>query len=363
MTEQSPSQSTPKPRRRGRLLWGILGGIAALLVVALIGGGVAAWWMLYRPANPQPEGQPVTIVVKKGSTAASIADEAAAAGVVPSAMMFRLKARDADMSSKFKPGSYQLATGMPYEVVFEALAAGPKVEYTDVTIPEGFTAKQVAERIASKTGISEDELVRLVTKGASQFAAQHPYLERAYDGSLEGYLFPKTYRIKKGASAESVVEMMLDQFDKEIANVDMSFATSKNLNTTDVTIIASILEKESQLDDEFPLVSSVIYNRLHQKMRLELCSTVMYTMPDGTKVLKDSDTKVKTPFNTYEKSGLPAGPICNPGLRALDAAAHPKQTKYLYYVLTGKDGSQTFAATYADFLKAKEKYKKTFGLN
>jgi len=343
--------------------WRIAGAVFAVIFILAAAAGIAGWWMLLRVENPQAPGNPVTVTVKKGSSAAVIAEQLAKEGVVDNALMFRLKARDSELAAKFKPGTYALATGMPYELVFEKLAAGPEIVYVDFTIPEGFTAKQVAQRIADKTGLSNDELLALVTTGAPEFAGRHPYLARAAGGSLEGFLFPKTYRVKKGATARQVIEMMLDQFDKEIAAVDLSYAASKNLNTTDVVIIASIAEREAQLQKEYPLVTSVIYNRLHEKMRLEMCSTVLYTMPEGTKVLKNSDTEVKTPYNTYQMKGLPAGPICNPGLRALEAAAHPAPGKYLYYVLTGKDGSQTFTTNYADFLKAKAKYKKVFGVD
>jgi len=361
MTEAptSTEQGTEKKRRSP---WRIVGALLAVLVVLAVAAGIAGWWLLLRVENPQAAGAPVTVVVKKGATAASIAQQLAKEGVVDNALMFRLRARDSALASKFKPGTYAMATGMTYDQVFETLAAGPKIEFVDFTIPEGFTAKQVAERIAGKTGLPQEELSRLVTTGAPEFAPRHPYLARAYGGSLEGFLFPKTYRVKKGATAKAVIEMMLDQFDKEIAALDLSYAASKNLNTVDVVIIASIAEREAQLSREYPLVSSVIYNRLHAKMRLEMCSTVLYTMPEGTKVLKTSDTEVKTPYNTYQLKGLPAGPICNPGLKALDAAAHPAPGKYLYYVLTGKDGSQTFTTNYADFLKAKAKYKKVFGV-
>ena len=337
----------------------MLGVLALLSLVAAIAG----WWLLLRAENPQAAGVPVQVDVKKGASATDIAEQLAEKGVVDNALMFRVRARNSELADEFKPGSYALATGMPYELVFEKLAAGPEIVYFDVTIPEGWRATRIAERIAEKTGISQAELTRLVTTGAPEFEADHPYLAGAHRGSLEGFLFPKTYRIRKGSSAKKVVEMMLDQFDKEIAKVDLSYAKSKNLTVTDIVIIASIAEREASLSREYPLVTSVIYNRLRAKMRLELCSTVLYTMPESVKALKDSDTKVQTPYNTYELKGLPAGPISNPGLESLDAAAHPAPGKYLYYVLTGKDGSQTFTTNYADFLKAKAKYKKVFGIN
>lgn len=361
MTE-APLRGEPSVRRRRREPWRVVWAVAGVVVVLLLAAAVTGWWLLLRAENPQPPGKPVRVVVKKGSSAADIADQLAKSGVVDNALMFRLRTRDSELAGKFKPGTYALVTGMPYDLVFKKLASGPEIVYFDVTIPEGWRATKIAERISAKTGISQAELTRLVTTGAPEFEADHPYLVGARGGSLEGFLFPKTYRIRKGSSAKKVVEMMLDQFDEEIAKVDLSYAKSKNLTVKDVVIIASIAEREASLSREYPLVSSVIYNRLRAKMRLELCSTVLYTMPESVKALRDSDTKVQTPYNTYEFKGLPVGPIGNPGLKSLEAAAHPAPGKYLYFVLTGKDGSQTFTTNYADFLKAKAKYKKVFGV-
>jgi UPF0755 protein len=318
--------------------------------------------LLYRPQNPVAAGRKVQIKVASGSNATRIGETLASAGVVPSPLMFRLKARQSENGGKLKPGTYTLATGMPYELVLQKLAAGPDIVYHDVTIPEGYTVSRVAERLAKEAGVDKAEFLRLATTGAPEFAAAHPYLQGAVGGSLEGFLFPKTYRIKQGTSARAVIEMMLAQFDQEASTVDMSYAKSKNLTLRDVVIIASILERETQLGREYPIVASVIYNRLHAKMRLQLDSTVFYGLPDGTKVLTKADLARVTPFNTYRRSGLPAGPISSPGLAAIQAAAKPATTPYLYYVLTSKDGSQTFTTNYADFLKAVAKYRKVFGI-
>lgn len=194
----------------------------------------------------------------------------------------------------------------------------------------------------------------LMTQGAPQFVAEHPYLARAHNGSLEGFLFPATYTIEASATPTEVVEKMLDEFDRRIATIDLTYASSKNLDTFDVVTIASILEREAKLPEEFPLVSSVIYNRLAKPMRLQLCASVLYTLPEGTTSLTNDDLDEDSPYNTYIHDGLPVGPISNPGMAALSAAAGPAQTNYLYYVLTGEDGSQTFTATYDEFLRAKQ---------
>lgn len=336
--------------------------IALALVLLLVAGAIAAGgYALLRPERQVTAGAPVEVVIERGSGTESIAQTLAEAGVVPNSLMFRVKARQAKVDGKLRAGTYGFETGMSYDAVLAKLTKGPDIVYYDVPIPEGFTAKQIAARFAKRAGVSEDEMLALVTQGASKFSANHPYLADAYNNSLEGYLFPATYRIKQGTSPEKIVEMMLTKFDDEIAGIDMSYAKSKNLTLQDVVIIGSILEREAQIADERPLVSSVIYNRLKARMRLQLCASVLYEMPPGTTKVTYEDTRRDGPYNTYTRAGLPAGPISNPGAAALRAAAQPKQTKYLYYVLTGKDGSQTFTTNYDDFLKAKAVYQKTFG--
>lgn len=356
------AQSVPRARHKRDPGAGRVTGAVALLllVIALIVAGIG-WSMLTRPAVDVAHGRPIEVVVAPGSSTASVAETLAQAGIVNNALMFRVRSRLSGSDGKLKAGTYTLATGMPYDRALEKLIAGPDIVYYDVPIPEGFTARQIAERFAARAKVPEDEMLRLVTSGAGEFSADHPYLKDAYGSSLEGFLFPATYRVKEGASARDVVEMLLDQFDKQIATVDLSYAKSKNLTLVDVVVIASVLERETKIPKEFPLVSSVIYNRLAKPMRLQLCATVLYKMPAGTTKLSDADLKKDSPYNTYLHDGLPAGPISNPGLAALKAAAAPAKTSYYYYVLTGKDGSQTFASTYDEFLKAKEVYHQVYG--
>ncbi len=355
--------ATPRVRRAprrhgvGRAL-----GVGALVLLGAVAVAAAIGWnMLTKPAVVVEAGKAVEVTISHGSSTAAIAENLAGLGIVDNALMFRVQARLSHADGKLKAGQYALATGMPYDLVIERLMAGPEIVYYDVPIPEGFTARQIAERFAARAHLSQETLLALMTTGAGQFSADHPYLKDAYGGSLEGYLFPATYRVKEGTSEHDVVEMLLDKFDEQIATVDLSYAESKNLDLRDVVIIGSILEREASVKQEFPLVSSVIYNRLARPMRLQLCATVMYEMPPGTTKLTDADLKLDSPYNTYLHDGLPIGPISNPGIAALKAAAAPAKTKYYYYVLTGKDGSQTFASTYAEFLKAKEVYHRVFG--
>ena len=333
-------------------------GALVLIAIALY----AAWWQTFlRPATSVVAGKEVTVKVAPGMDTEQIGNALASSGVVDNAAMFRWKVRQAGVGAQLRAGAYELTTGLGYEGAISALRKGPNVTYKTVTIPEGFVLEQIAARFEKEAGIPSGEFLALAKGGAAQFAASHPYLNGAYEGSLEGFLFPKTYRVKDGATANDVIEMMLDQFDREIANVNVAAAQPRGLNLPQVVTVASIIEREAKVASERPLVSSVIYNRLGRNMLLQMCSTVDYVLPGDHFRLTNAQTKTETPYNTYLHPGLTPGPISNPGLASLKAAVEPADTDYLYYVLTGKDGSHTFASNGAEFEKARAKSKQVFG--
>lgn len=340
---------------------GVVLGVTALAVAFVAVLAIAAWSYFLKPASSLPAGTPVTVVIPEGSGTDTIAQILADAGIVNNANLFRLSVKESGDGASLKPGTYDLAAGMPHEELIDRLVEGPPVKTVTVTIPEGWRIEQIAARYAKQAGIPEDEFIALAKTGAKEFSADHPYLAEAYNGSLEGFLFPKTYTVREGATARDVIEMMLDQFDKEMTQVDLAYAAKKNLTLADVVNIAAIVERETKLPEERPKVASVIYNRLHKKMRLQMCSTVVYVLNKSEMRLTLAETKVDSPYNTYANAGLPPGPIASPGLASLQAAAHPAETEYIYYVLTGTDGSHTFAKNNADFLKAKRKSKEVLG--
>lgn len=331
---------------------------AIVLALVLACGTLTAWALLFKPAAAVPEGRPVQIEIRAGASTAAIADSLARAGVVPNALMFRVRARMAGSDADLKAGVYDLSTGMPYDLVIDRLAEGPPILYVTVTIPEGFVLDQIAARLEEQAGIPAGEFSKLAKTGASEFDRDHL---ADTGGSLEGYLFPKTYRIREGSTARDVIEMMLAQFDRETASLDMVYARSRGMSLHNVVTLGSMIEKEASIARERPLVSSVIHNRLARGMRLEIDATIEYVLPGNRFRLRNSDLRVDSPYNTYMHEGLPPGPICSPGLAALEAAAAPARTGYLYYVLTGKDGSHTFTSTVEEFEVAKRKSKEVFG--
>lgn len=341
-------------RSRRRTLAIIVALVALVLVVAV--PVYAAWQLFFVPAVPGVEpGRPVVVTVPAGAGTAEIAEVLAEKGVIGNAALFRLRARLDGVDGKLRGGEYDLETGMSHGDVVERLIAGPPLEYVDVTVPEGFTVEQIAVRLEEQAGIPADEFAELGLSGAASFAEERPYLAGTHEGSLEGYLFPKTYRVLEGSSASDVIDMMLDQFEAETAGLDLSYPSGRGLGLHEVVTLASMVEREARVAAERPVVASVIYNRLAKGMRLEIDATIEYVIKKNRPRLLNRDLEVDSPFNTYRNAGLPPGPIASPGLASLEAATAPAETAYLYYVLTSEDGSHTFTETYEEFLIAKEK--------
>ena len=158
---------------------------------------------------------------------------------------------------------------------------------------------------------------------------------------------------------EQIIKVMLDQFEKQPYKVYAESGSSYSLN--DIITVASIIERECKVDEERPLVASVIYNRLAKGMPLQMCSTVQYVLGKQKEVLTYADTRIESPYNTYTNAGLPPGPICSPGLAAVQAALHPADTDYLYFVLSEKlDGTSNFSSDYAQFERDKAAYDKAY---
>jgi UPF0755 protein len=223
---------------------------------------------------------------------------------------------------------------------------------SQITLPEGYDRRQIAA-VAKQEGIRGDYMqASESSKGfdPAKYGAQSPQ-------SLEGFLFPATYDLPRHPTADDLVVRQLAAFKQYIAEVNMSDARSKNLTTYDVLIIASMIEREVEVPKERKLVAAVIYNRLHDGMPLQIDATIRFAENNYTKPLTTTDLQLDSPYNTYTNTGLPPGPIGNPGLASIQAAAHPADVSYLYYVVKPNTcGEHTFATTKAQFDRAEAAY-------
>jgi UPF0755 protein len=265
-----------------------------------------------------------------------------------------VQSRIDESDGQLKPGVYDLKTGMDYKSAIDVLSMGPPISYMTLAIPEGLTLAQIAKRVQEATGIPAKEFETAARTQRSHY--EYPFLSSNPTKSLEGYLFPKTYRVREGATTDQIIDIMLKQFGRETAALDISYASDRGLTFHDVVTIASMVEREAKTSKDRPLVASVIYNRLKRGMRLEIDATVQYLLGNKPRLLY-SDLHIDSPYNTYRRKGLPPGPIASPGLAALTAAAGPKHTDYYFYVLTSRDGSHSFASNESEFLRLKRQAK------
>lgn len=336
----------------------IVAAILAIVVVLVLGFGISAF---FKGCVGEPvDGGAVVVqenmqaTIPAGATANDIADALEDAGLVPSAKDFMKRAKALEVDDKFQAGTYSFTAGMTLDDVINALATGD-LGGISFTVPEGYTVDQVAEAVDQATDgdISAKEFKSAAK--ASKFEDDFEFVAGAYDDSLEGFLFPKTYRIAEGDDAETLIRAMLNQYAAELQALDMSAAQKikkadgSTCSAYEILIIASLIEREAQLDEERPTVASVIYNRLADDMPLQIDATTAYLYGSDFTV---DQLHEEGPYNTYDQTGLPAGPICSPGVASLEAAANPENTEYLYYVTKGdKSGAHSFSKTYEEHQK------------
>jgi UPF0755 protein len=315
--------------------------VAVLVILALF---IALFIHYFYPSRGT---EMVYVTIEEGESTSSIADKLHQEGVVTSALLFRFLAWIEGKQDDFKAGQYVFNPGMHYGEVFSILEEGPNY-LVRVTIPEGLTVNQTAATVAEATNITVEEFEAAATSGDYQV----PFIPPENQDNLEGFLFPKTYEFEAEASARSVVERLLSQFEIEVVDLDWTKAEGLGVTPYETVILASLIEREAILDDERPLVAAVIYNRLNAGMRLQIDATVQYALPQWKDVLTYEDLETPSPYNTYLHFGLPPAPICSPGKSSMVAALNPAEVDYIYYVAIG-DGSHFFTSDYDEFLRVK----------
>lgn len=295
--------------------------------------------------------EPELVVIPSGSSAEEIARLLEKAGVVASARSFLAETRERGLETKLRPGTYEFARGEPVESVLNKLTKGLQSGPGKVTIPEGLSIDQVASRLEEQGVASGEEYERLA-RTPSAFTVPRVGGEKVAVSDLEGLLFPATYFLPTEKKEEALIEAQLEAFAEATADLPWERASDLKLTTYEVLIIASMIEKETALADERPLVAAVIYNRLRNDMRLDIDATVRFALKKWTGSLTRTDLTIDSPYNTRKYKGIPPGPIASPGVDAIKAALQPAQVDYLYYVLTPDGGQHFFTSSYEEFLQA-----------
>jgi peptidoglycan lytic transglycosylase G len=320
--------------------------------VVLIGAGllgavlVGVSRLVTAPALPS---QGASVVVREGDGVAEIARRLESAGVVRSALAFRVWARFAGRDRALQPGTYHFETATDLPRILDRLAAG--IEPIEVTIPEGLTVREIGDMLAAR-GLANAADVRCLA-----FDPEFLLAAGVPGPQLEGFLFPDTYRFAPTAAASEILETMVRRFHERFDADRHRRAAERQWSVNQVITLASIIEKETGKPAERPLIAAVFANRLRLGMPLQSDPTVIYGLADFTGDLTRTDLVRPSPYNTYVIGGLPPGPIANPGLAAIDAALTPADSPALYFV-SRNDGSHEFSTTLADHNRAVARYQR-----
>lgn len=315
-----------------------------LISVLLCGG---AGYYLLSPGGKKSHDR--MFVVREGMTLRDVADKLASENIITRRQIFLICARLLGYGRHIKAGEYRLNLTMPPLVILDMLNRGEIVTY-QVTIPEGFTRKQIALLLEQKGLVDRNEFLKLTGD---------PGVARGYGLSapdLEGYLYPDTYRFSRGLSTKSVIDVLVQRF-QEVIRPYRKRIKETGMTVEQVVILASIVEKETGRVNERPVIASVFLNRLRKGRRLESDPTVIYGLKNFDGNLTRMDLRTPSPYNTYLIHGLPPGAIANPGKEAIRAVLYPADTAYLYFV-SKNDGSHCFSETLSAHNRAVRFYQK-----
>ncbi|MEI6512053.1 MAG: endolytic transglycosylase MltG [bacterium] len=290
---------------------------------------------------------PTKISIEPKTALSEIASELKAKGLIRNEGAFKFYMRWKGWDRKIWVGVYEFSPSQSTPQIAEAIAKH-QITHNWVVIPEGYRYTQIAKRLAHHKICNEDEFLKLAVNPkifSKEIKIPLP------SNSVEGYLFPDTYRMTPGIGARAAMKMMLEQTEKVYMKMAPELNRTKR-SFHEVLTIASMVEREARFEEDRPLIASVIFNRLKINMKLDIDATVQYMLGEGWKpVLFFSDLRVDSPYNTYLYKGLPPGPIANPGIKCIEATLKPTKTAYLYYVAM-PDGHHIFSSSLQEHNRA-----------
>lgn len=331
--------------------------LITILVIFMLLGGVAGGGFLYIQKNLQPveaADEDVLVTIPKGAASQKIGEVLYDNGLIRDATIFRYYVKYKNIGTKLQAGDYIMRKGMTIDEILAKMVAGDVfIETFTFTIPEGLAIPQIADFLAKGGIVDKDAFLKEVNEGEFDFDFVRDIPdndERKY--RLEGYLFPETYEMKKGATEHDIIARMLRQFDLVVTKSWRDELASREMTIDEAVTLASIVEREAVIAEERPMIAGVFYNRIEDGWLLQSCATVQYVLGKQRDVITFEDLEVQDPYNTYLHEGLPPGAISNPGRASLEAVVFPDANDY-YFFVTKKDGSGShhFSKTYAEHLK------------
>jgi UPF0755 protein len=323
----------------------VLGAAAVFLGATLLAGAIGG----PSPLDVDP-GLPVEVTVEPGASARSISSAVEDAGVVSAGdLQDEINRRDA--ASRLRAGTYRLETGMSAAVVVDLLLAGPNAESANsVSIREGSTVEEVIEQLAEQTRFQTGDFRVALLDGT----VTSPYLPAVLPEGVEplaaweGLLFPARYELSAGETPAQILSRLAAEMVNRVEQVDWSRLDALGVTRYEALVVASLVEREAGVEEDRPLIASVVYNRLEASMPLQIDATVIYALGENPGRVLAEHLDVDSPYNTYRVAGLPPTPIGTIRQASLEAAADPARTEYLFYVLVSEDGSHGFSETYEE---------------
>ncbi len=326
------------------VLWAILSIVAVLIIC---GGWYASY--VFAP-GPETSTETVVVTIPRGTSVRGIREILAKESVIRDDIRFLLLAKFSGYGTRLQAGEFRLRTGIRPGEVLRQLAFARPIQHA-ITIPEGLRVDEVAEIFGELGWCNPKRFLKLSTDETfmQQLGFEHVK-------SLEGYLFPDTYLFTRDINgADKIIPIMVKRFNEVWGELSVGLKEAADREKT--VILASIVEKETGVPEERPLIAGVFRNRLQLGMRLQSDPTVIYGSKKFTGMITKKDLQTATPYNTYTLSGLPAGPICNPGKEALKAVLQPASTNNLYFV-SKNDGTHQFSETLIEHNRAVDKYQR-----
>jgi UPF0755 protein len=328
--------------------------ILGSLLVVMVALGVAAYQAIRWAEGPviPAEAHPPSkiVVIPDGSTFQQVATMLEREGLIKSSLFFLYSGKSQSADRKVRAGEYELNPGMPPTEILAVLLNGHVVLHP-LTIPEGLTIIQIADLASHEGFVDRAEFLRL--------AKDRTFVESLgiKADTLEGYLYPDTYKFPRGVKTREVLVAMVEQLREMVVPDLLARMQERKMTMHEVLTLASVIEKETGSGSERPEISAVFHNRLKKHIPLQSDPTVIYGLPAFDGNIHKKDLSSPSPYNTYRVKGLPPGPIANPGIQAIRAALYPSDSHSLYFV-SRNDGTHQFSATLIEHNKAVEKYQK-----
>ena len=299
----------------------------------------------------------IEVNIPQGSSASQISSILDSTGIVTSSLAFELYLRNENLTNKLRPGTYEIQTNLSFEDITSILLKGPPLKTYTITIPEGLWLSETLNTISAQTGYDIAQLENSLTSGQviSKYLPNNDFSQLQ---NWEGLLFPNTYQIDIESNGEIILQTLVDELEFRFENLLSNNSIPEWITSpTQFFTVASLIEAESKLDEDRPLVSSVIRNRLNDNMLLQIDATVLYSLQKRKSQVLLIDLQIDSPYNTYKYTSLPPTPISGFGERSMDAILNTPENNYIYYLLTDVNGKMTFTNSYEEFINLKNKAK------